>query len=213
MFSSVQSLSHVRLFATPWTVACQAPLSMGILQARILEWVAMPSSRRSFQPRDWIYVSCIAGEFFTLWATWKPKNTGVGSLSLFQGIFVTHKSNQGLLALLTDSLPAELLGKPPGKLPFYLIFHAVLFLKEVIMCSLYLRNGYLYSIFLKAQYLHKLSGTLLHRKFVYSDPFIYLFSHSFLSLWTHGYLFLYFGYNSIWFYLFCCSNCSNFGFW
>ena len=38
-------LSHVRLFATPWTVAHQAPLSMGILQARILEWVAMPSSR------------------------------------------------------------------------------------------------------------------------------------------------------------------------
>ena len=35
-------LSHVRLFATPWTVAYQAPLSTGILQARILEWVAMP---------------------------------------------------------------------------------------------------------------------------------------------------------------------------
>ena len=31
------------LFETPWTAACQAPLSMGILQARILEWVAMPS--------------------------------------------------------------------------------------------------------------------------------------------------------------------------
>ena len=36
----------------PWTLAYQAPLSMGILQARILEWVAMPSSRGSFQPRD-----------------------------------------------------------------------------------------------------------------------------------------------------------------
>ena len=31
--------------ATPWNVAGQAPLSMEILQARILEWVAMPSSR------------------------------------------------------------------------------------------------------------------------------------------------------------------------
>ena len=30
----------------------QAPLSMGILQARILSWVAMPSSRESSQPRD-----------------------------------------------------------------------------------------------------------------------------------------------------------------
>ena len=40
------------LFVTPWTVARQAPLSMGILQARILECVAMPSSRGSSQPRD-----------------------------------------------------------------------------------------------------------------------------------------------------------------
>ena len=39
--------SHVRLFVTLWTVAHQASLSMGILQARILEWVAMPSSTAS----------------------------------------------------------------------------------------------------------------------------------------------------------------------
>ena len=32
---------------TPWSIACQAPLSMGILQARILDWVAMSSSRGS----------------------------------------------------------------------------------------------------------------------------------------------------------------------
>ena len=43
--------------ATPWTVAHQAPLSMGILWARILEWVAMPSSRGSSKPRDWSQVS------------------------------------------------------------------------------------------------------------------------------------------------------------
>ena len=48
----VQSLSHVQFFATPWTVAHQAPLSMGILQTRILEWVATPSSRGSSQPED-----------------------------------------------------------------------------------------------------------------------------------------------------------------
>ena len=46
-----QSLSHVRFFVTSWTIARQAPLSMGILQARMLEWVAMPSSRRSSQLR------------------------------------------------------------------------------------------------------------------------------------------------------------------
>ena len=37
---------------SPWAVGRQAPPSMVILQARILEWVAMPSSRGSSQPRD-----------------------------------------------------------------------------------------------------------------------------------------------------------------
>ena len=41
----------------------------GILQARILGWVAIPFSRRSSGPRDWTWVSCIAGRFFTIWAT------------------------------------------------------------------------------------------------------------------------------------------------
>ena len=49
-------LSRVRLFATPRTVAHQAPLFTGTLQARILEWVAMPSSRGfpnpGIQPRS-----------------------------------------------------------------------------------------------------------------------------------------------------------------
>ena len=47
---------------------CHAPLSMGILQTRILEWVAH-SSRGSSKPRDQTQVSLIAGGFFTLWAT------------------------------------------------------------------------------------------------------------------------------------------------
>ena len=62
------SLSCVWLFATPWTVAHQAPLSMGILQARMMEWVAMPSFRESPQPRDQTQVSCTEGRFFTVWA-------------------------------------------------------------------------------------------------------------------------------------------------
>ena len=41
----------------------------GILQARILEWVAFPFSRESSQPRDQTQVSHIAGGFFTSWAT------------------------------------------------------------------------------------------------------------------------------------------------
>ena len=47
-------------------VACQAPLSMGILQAIILEWVTLPSCTASSQPRDWTQVSWITGKFFTL---------------------------------------------------------------------------------------------------------------------------------------------------
>ena len=41
----------------------------GILQARILEWIAFPFSRGSSQPRDRTQVSHIAGRFFTNWAT------------------------------------------------------------------------------------------------------------------------------------------------
>ena len=43
--------------------------SHGILQARILEWVAIPFCRASSPPRDWTHVSCIAGRYFTVWAT------------------------------------------------------------------------------------------------------------------------------------------------
>ena len=63
---------------TTWTVACQALLSMGIHRARILEWVAMPSSRGSSQPRDQTHGLscnfCIAGEFFTTEPLREPKS-------------------------------------------------------------------------------------------------------------------------------------------
>ena len=59
----------VQVFATPRTVTRQTPVSMRILQEKILEWVAMPSSRGSSQPTDQTQVSGIAGRFFTVWAT------------------------------------------------------------------------------------------------------------------------------------------------
>ena len=85
----------------------------GIIQVRILEWVAISFSR------DQTHISCIAGGFFTteppgkvkvkvaqscptLWdpmqCPWNSpgQNTGVGSLSLLQGIFPTQGSNPGL---------------------------------------------------------------------------------------------------------------------
>ena len=49
----------------------------GILQARLLEWVAMPSSRGSSWPRDQTWVSHIAGRFFTVWATKVPSTYGL----------------------------------------------------------------------------------------------------------------------------------------
>ena len=58
-----KSLSRVRLFVTLWIVV------YGILQVRILEWVAFPFSRESSQPGDQTQVSQIAGRFFTSWAT------------------------------------------------------------------------------------------------------------------------------------------------
>ena len=79
-------LSHVWLLATPWTMAHQAPLSMRLLQARTLEWVAIPFSRGSFQPRDWTQVSRTAGRFCTVWATreaWCYFTSPVNSLHFF----------------------------------------------------------------------------------------------------------------------------------
>ena len=62
-------LSHIRLFATSWTITRQTSLSVGILQAKTLEWVVMPSSRGSSQLRNWIQVSHIADGFFIVWVT------------------------------------------------------------------------------------------------------------------------------------------------
>ena len=85
----------------------------GILQARILEWVAFSFSRGSSQPRDRTQVTCIAGGFFIpAELKKKPKNTGVGSLSLLQQIFLAQGLNPSHPALKVDSLPIELLGKP-----------------------------------------------------------------------------------------------------
>ena len=54
----------------------------GILQARICEWVAIYFSMGSAQPRDQIWVSCIAGRFFTIWAT----GIGINVVIIFQKI-------------------------------------------------------------------------------------------------------------------------------
>ena len=78
-------------------IAHQATLSMGILQARILGWVAMHSSRGSSKPSDQTQVSHVAGDSLLSQPLEKLKNTGVGSLSLLQGNLLTQESNWCLL--------------------------------------------------------------------------------------------------------------------
>ena len=76
----------------------------GVLQARILVWGAIPFSRGSSRPRDWTWVSCIAGRFFTVWATreaqycqiseWKSEPGGIESWS--GGIYYDHENDWAL---------------------------------------------------------------------------------------------------------------------
>ena len=85
---------------------------MGILQARILEWAAMPSSRGSSQPKDQTQVSCIAGRFFTDWATTKPQEYWSGLPCPSPGDLPDPGIEPGASALQVDTLPAVLQGSP-----------------------------------------------------------------------------------------------------
>ena len=66
---SVKSLSLVRLFVTPWTIAHQAPPSMEFFRHEYWSGLPFPSPGGSSRPRDWTWVSHIAGRRFTIWAT------------------------------------------------------------------------------------------------------------------------------------------------
>ena len=69
----------------------------GLLQARILEWVAFPFSRGSSQPRDQTQVSCFAGRFFTNWATREAQEYWSGQPIPSPVDLPNQKLNQGLL--------------------------------------------------------------------------------------------------------------------
>ena len=87
-------------------------LCLGILQARILEWAAMPSSRGSSQPRDWTQVSHTAGGFFTVWATRETQEYCSGEPIPSSGELPDPGMESGFPVLQAESLPAELPGKP-----------------------------------------------------------------------------------------------------
>ena len=95
-------------------VDCSLPGSSvhGILQARILEWVAISFSRGSSWPRDQTQVSCIAGSFFTIWATrevptlqYLPLKTSLKSLPELAPVWFFSLSHT-YHALVIPSLPA-----------------------------------------------------------------------------------------------------------
>ena len=103
-------LRHVRFFATPWTAACWDPLSMGILQARILDWLPCPPpGALPNRGIKWAFLMSLAlakieprslslqADSLPSEPQCEPKNTGVGSLSLLLGNFPTRESNWGLL--------------------------------------------------------------------------------------------------------------------
>ena len=105
----------------------------GILQARILEWVAMPFSRGSSWSRNGTWVSCIADRFFTLWATRAsdlanckhlPQGplSPVGACSSTQAAitcenschFVASTRSRATISLLSLSLPLTAASATPG---------------------------------------------------------------------------------------------------
>ena len=79
------------------------PSVHGISQARILEWVAFPFSKRSSWPGDWTQVSSIAGEFFNIWATNIPLNFKILSNKIKDKKYRPRKCSPSHLAKVWSS--------------------------------------------------------------------------------------------------------------
>ena len=112
----------VQLFATPWTIVHQAPLPMGIQKVGILQWVAMPSSRGSSQPRDQTQVSHMAGRFFTIWATREAQEPWSGLPISSPRIFHTQEWNRNLLHCRQILWQLSYQGSPPCFYLFLIFF-------------------------------------------------------------------------------------------
>ena len=98
-------------------MACSPPGSSvhAILQARILEWETIPSSRGSSQPRDPTWVFCIAGRFFTTCATWEAAfNKMTGFLTVtFHAMFWWARRLQTQVDILSLTPKSHLPGHCP----------------------------------------------------------------------------------------------------
>ena len=87
----------------------------GIVQARILEWVAFPFSRGSSQPRNRTHVSHIAGRFLTSWATREAQEYWSGQSIPSPVDLPDSEIEPGFPSLQEDSLPTELSGNQPKR--------------------------------------------------------------------------------------------------
>ena len=173
--------SHVQLLATLWTIDLQTPLSMGILQAKILEWVAVPSSS---QPRDWTcvsYGSCPAGRFFTAEPPGKP------------GDFLPRSNNgyyhyQWILFIKTltvqqeSGFSAEPMNFPPTHLSIQLMFTDHQRCASIVLGSGEIEVGLL------NHYLHQASSAQLEKgkkkNWLQTTYFSYICSvNNFSQLW------------------------------
>ena len=85
---------------------------LGILQARILEWVTFPFSRGSSQPRDWTQVSCMVGGFLTSWATREVQEYWVGVAYPFSRGSSGPRNRTRSPALQADFLLLSFRGSP-----------------------------------------------------------------------------------------------------
>ena len=92
-----RSLRCVRLLATPWTRACQSPLSMEFSRQEYWSGQLFPFPGDLSNPGIKARSHVLQVDSLPSEPPGKPKNTGVGSLSLFQGIFPTQESNRVLL--------------------------------------------------------------------------------------------------------------------
>ena len=92
----------------------QAPLSTGILPARILEWAAYPFSRGPSRPRNRTGVSCIAGRFFTSWATRDVHTISWDSSNSIHQKSTMLTCTEGIYLILTCSLLSCTVGESSG---------------------------------------------------------------------------------------------------
>ena len=104
--------SCVRLVSTPWSVTLQAPLSVGFPRKEY--WSGLPFPTLGDLPHSGIKRESPTLQAYSLLAEppGNPNHTGVGSLSLLQGIFPTQKSNWYYLHCKADSQPLDYQGSP-----------------------------------------------------------------------------------------------------